>query len=124
MNNFRLFTVCEDNMQLMPDFNSPLMMVTQKKETAGGKKYEYHSDTISWLPDVRKCVCGLRSAALDEPWIQTDVSDVMSVQQPGEEPLQSQTVTTMRTRAILPLEHTHSKHTPFCNPADTTGRDY
>ena len=51
---------------------------------------------------VSKGVCS-GSAALDESWVQADVSDVMSVQQPGEETLQTQTVTTVRTCAILPL---------------------
>lgn len=49
------------------------------------------------------CVCSW-SAALDEPWVKTDVSDVMSVQQPGEETLQTQTITTVRTRAVLSLK--------------------
>lgn len=58
---------------------------------------------------LRMCVsvCS-RSAALDESWVQADVSDVMSVQQPGEETLQTQTVTAVRTRAVLPLKHTHT----------------
>lgn len=53
------------------------------------------------------CVC-LGSAALDESWVQADVSDVMSVQQPGEETLQTQTVTAVRTRAVFPLKNTHT----------------
>lgn len=55
--------------------------------------------------DVCVCVCVCSwSAALDEPWVKTDVSDVMSVQQPGEETLQTQTITTVRTRAVLSLK--------------------
>lgn len=60
------------------------------------------------LPHVRSrcadsmCVCS-GSAALDESWVQADVSDVMSVQQPGEETLQTQTVTTVRACAVFPL---------------------
>lgn len=61
---------------------------------------------------VSVCVCS-GSAALDESWVQADVSDVMSVQQPGEETLQAQTVTAVRTRAVLPLKHTKT------NPVDT-----
>lgn len=54
---------------------------------------------------VKETVCS-RSAALDESRVEADISDVMSVQQPGEETLQTQTVTTMRACAILPLKHT------------------
>lgn len=53
------------------------------------------------------------SAALDESWVQADVSDVMSVQQPGEETLQTQTITTMRACAVFPLKHTNA-HTRAC----------
>lgn len=60
------------------------------------------------------------SAALDESRVQADVSDVVSVQQPGEETLQTQTITAVRTRAILPLKHTQRqrsllKHTATNN---------
>lgn len=51
--------------------------------------------------------CGSGAAALDEARVQADVSDVMSVQQPGEEALQAQSVAAVRTRAILPLKHNH-----------------
>lgn len=56
------------------------------------------------------CVCS-GSAALDESGVQADVSDVMSVQQPSEETLQTQAITAVRTRAVLPLKH---KHTAAC----------
>lgn len=54
---------------------------------------------------VWACECS-GSAALDESRVQADVSDVVSVQQPGEETLQTQTITAVRTRAILPLKRT------------------
>lgn len=50
-----------------------------------------------------------RSAALDESWVEAYVSDVMSVQQPGEETLQPQTITAMRTCAIFSLKHKHAR---------------
>lgn len=43
-------------------------------------------------------------AALDEARVQADVPDVVSVQQPGEEALQAQTVAAVGTRAVLPLQ--------------------
>lgn len=58
---------------------------------------------------VRVCVCARSGpAALDEARVQADVSDVVSVEQPGEEALQAQAVAAVRTGAVLPLKHTHS----------------
>lgn len=70
---------------------------------------------------VSKGVCS-GSAALDESWVQADVSDVMSVQQPGEETLQTQTVTTVRTCAILPLKHTHTHSSLLIHTVTTAQR--
>lgn len=47
------------------------------------------------------------SAALDEARVEADVSDVVSVEQPGEEALQAQAVAAVGARAVLPLE-THA----------------
>lgn len=55
-----------------------------------------------------ECLECSRSATLDEPWVQADISDVMSIQQPGEETLQAQTISAVRTGAVLPLNNTHS----------------
>lgn len=46
------------------------------------------------------------SAALDEARIEADVSDVVSVEQPGEEALQAQAVAAVGARSVLPLQHT------------------
>lgn len=61
--------------------------------------------TAEYLSHTKMPAC-LRSAALDEPWVQADVSYVVSVQQPGEEALQAQAVTSVRAGAELPLKHT------------------
>lgn len=55
------------------------------------------------------------SAALDEAWVQADVSYVMPVQQPGEETLQAQTITSVRACAILSLKRRHGnvRHLPM-----------
>lgn len=47
------------------------------------------------------------SAALDEARVEADVSDVVSVEQPGEEALQAQAVAAVGARAVLPLQ-THA----------------
>lgn len=46
-----------------------------------------------------------RSAALDESRVEADVSDVVPVEQPGEEALQAQAVAAVGARAVLPLQH-------------------
>lgn len=51
------------------------------------------------------------SAALDEARVQAHVSDVVSVQQPGEETLQAEAVTSVRTRPELPLKRSGTKQT-------------
>ena len=57
---------------------------------------------------VPVCVCS-GPAALDEAGVQAHVSDVVAVQQPCEEALQTQTVPPVGTGAVLPLEtHTHT----------------
>lgn len=69
--------------------------------------YVVSSDPHALTVNADRCVCVFVcswSAALDEPRVKTDVSDVMSVQQPGEETLQTQTITTVRTRAVLSLK--------------------
>ena len=61
---------------------------------------------VSVLVRVRVCS---GPAARDEAGVQAHVSDVVAVQQPGEEPLQAQAVPPMGTGAVLPLEtHTHT----------------
>lgn len=47
-----------------------------------------------------------RPAALDEARVEADVSDVVSVEQPGEEALQAQAVAAVGAGAVLPLQHT------------------
>lgn len=54
-----------------------------------------------------------RSAALDEARVEADVSDVVSVEQPGEEALQAQSVAAVGARAVLPLEHTPPHNVTF-----------
>lgn len=59
-----------------------------------------------FFPQVCWSLCRssrLGSAALDKAWVETHIPNVMSVQNPGEEPFQAQTVTTMRTRAKFAL---------------------
>ena len=69
------------------------------------------------------CLCVRSgSAALDESGIQADVSDVMSVQHPGEETLQTQTVTAVRTRAVLPLKHTDQHNSLLIHTPDIPQR--
>lgn len=61
----------------------------------------YFGLLVSWM-SVCVCVCSW-PAALNETRVQTNVTDVMTVQQPGEKAFQTQTITSMRTRAELPL---------------------
>lgn len=65
------------------------------------------------VPQVRprasvSCV-RLGPASLDESWVKADVSDVVPVQQPGQETLETKAVTAVRTRAVLPLNGTWQK---------------
>lgn len=45
-------------------------------------------------------------AALDEAWVEAHVSNVVTVEQPGEETFEAEPVSTMRTCPILPLKLT------------------
>lgn len=68
-------------------------------------KHDSTRAVLFWLVglmDECLCVCSW-PAALNETRVQTNVTDVMTVQQPGEKAFQTQTITSMRTRAELPL---------------------
>lgn len=67
------------------------------------------SHTIVTLIQYRKSLklasmLSLWCASLNKPWVQAHVSDVMTVENPGEKSLQSHSIASVGTRAIFPLQ--------------------
>lgn len=69
----------------------------------------YGCNTVAASGGWRRLLVSSGSAALDEARVEADVSDVVSVEQPGEEALQAQAVAAVGARAVLPLEHTRRR---------------
>ena len=65
----------------------------------------YDTAQVSWnLLLSQTSTLPSRLAALNKPRVENNIPDVVSTKDPGKKPLQSKTVTSMGTGAILSLE--------------------
>lgn len=89
------YTQSNNNLYLQPILSLRFIQLETPSTNNHASVREYHSF-------LQSCT-RLWSASFQESWVQGDITDMMSVHDPGQETLKAKTKSTMRTGTILPL---------------------